>query len=400
MLRNFVLESATAPGTAVTINLAGAQPDRVTFASVFASGAPCFYFMDDGAQAEWGLGVSTTGSPNTLSRNTVIGNTAGTTLRLNFTGTVLIYNEVPGERLLYLDSSGNIANTLGSPLVMAALLTANSGIETNGANIDASGAIVYAATFHGGNLTGGTATLTGLVSGANYEGNNGHSFNFSSGGAGLVNAFTDGVYEGTIQMAGTAVAWAALTGVPAICYNGGGTYSINITGNAATATTSSSCSGNAGSSTTCSGNAATSTTAFQISTGGNILTFAWAGAQDLAPVMNGSNLGIFAFVPSDYRIKQSIADAPRNGIDTVGRLRPVTYRMADVGVFRDDGETRLGLIAHEVHAVIPSAVSGAKDGVDERGEMMPQSVNVLPLITALVQAVQELTAKVAALETR
>lgn len=113
MLRDLVLESSTAPGTAVTINLAGAQPDRVTFASKFASGSPCFYFMDDGTQAEWGIGVSTTASPNTLSRNTVIGNTAGTLLRLNFTGSTLVYCEVPGENNAYLDGAGNLTNTLG-----------------------------------------------------------------------------------------------------------------------------------------------------------------------------------------------------------------------------------------------------------------------------------------------
>jgi hypothetical protein len=102
MLQNFVQESANAPGTATTINLAGAAAGRRGFLAAFASGAAVWYFMDDGTQAEWGQGVVTAGSPNTLTRATVIGNTAGTTARLNFTGAVRVYNFLPAEAVGYV----------------------------------------------------------------------------------------------------------------------------------------------------------------------------------------------------------------------------------------------------------------------------------------------------------
>jgi microcystin-dependent protein len=105
MIRNFVLEIANAPGTALLVQLAGKSQGRQSW-TVYTTGSPIFYFIDDGSQAEWGTGVFTSGSPNTISRAAVIGNTAGTVNRLNFTGTVNVYNEIPAERMLYVDNSG------------------------------------------------------------------------------------------------------------------------------------------------------------------------------------------------------------------------------------------------------------------------------------------------------
>jgi hypothetical protein len=54
--------------------------------------------MDDGAQAEWGVGTITHGSPDQLARTTVIGNTLGTLARLNFAGVVRVHNALLAER--------------------------------------------------------------------------------------------------------------------------------------------------------------------------------------------------------------------------------------------------------------------------------------------------------------
>src|SRR4051794_8815794 len=106
MLANFVLETANAPGTSLDIRLGGPKPGRSPFSLRFANGAPCFYFVDDGSQAEWGSGVFTLGSPNTLSRSVVFGNTQGNQNRLNFLGAVDVYNEIPAERALFIDNTG------------------------------------------------------------------------------------------------------------------------------------------------------------------------------------------------------------------------------------------------------------------------------------------------------
>jgi microcystin-dependent protein len=106
MLGNFIEESANAPSTNVNVNLAGAPAGRQRFRSTFVNGAQLFYGIYDGTQAEWGIGNLTWGSPDVLSRTTVLRNTAGNTNRLNFTGAVRVFNEVPAERSVYIAANG------------------------------------------------------------------------------------------------------------------------------------------------------------------------------------------------------------------------------------------------------------------------------------------------------
>lgn len=114
MLKNFVLETANAPGASTTFNLGGAASGRLSFSGAgFTSGQLVFYVMDDGTQKEWGIGTFTTGSPNTLSRTTVISTTASTTTRLNFAGTTNVYNSLPAEYTAYRNSTG--ALDVGTP---------------------------------------------------------------------------------------------------------------------------------------------------------------------------------------------------------------------------------------------------------------------------------------------
>lgn len=109
MLKNFVLETANAPGSATTFNLGGAASGRLSFAGAgFTNGQVVFYVMDDGSQKEWGIGTFNTGSPNTLSRTTVISTTAGTTARLNFSGTTNVYNGLPAENSLWIDNGTKV----------------------------------------------------------------------------------------------------------------------------------------------------------------------------------------------------------------------------------------------------------------------------------------------------
>jgi hypothetical protein len=57
-----------------------------------------------------------------------------------------------------------------------------------------------------------------------------------------------------------------------------------------------------------------------------------------------------------------------------------------------------GFLAHEVDEILPYAVVGDKDAVNEDGTIDPQSMDSSHLIPLLVKAVQELSAKVTALE--
>jgi hypothetical protein len=108
MLANLVQESANNPGTGTTVNLLGSPSGRTAFVSAFGSGAMVYYRITDGVQWEIGQGTVTAGSPNTLARATVLSNSAGNTSHINFTGAVQVYNVLPAERAVLLNSSGNL----------------------------------------------------------------------------------------------------------------------------------------------------------------------------------------------------------------------------------------------------------------------------------------------------
>mgnify|MGYP000485198799 FL=1 len=89
------------------------------------------------------------------------------------------------------------------------------------------------------------------------------------------------------------------------------------------------------------------------------------------------------------------------GLSKIAQLKPVTYKWnAD----NSDGE---GFIAHELAEVFPGAVTGEKDALKEDGSINPQGIDTSFLVATLVTAIQEqqvmiqeLTAKVAALEAK
>ena len=96
---------------------------------------------------------------------------------------------------------------------------------------------------------------------------------------------------------------------------------------------------------------------------------------------------------SDYRLKENVA--PMVGaLDTVAKLKPCTY------TWKVDGSDGQGFIAHELQAVIPEAVVGQKDQVNEDGSIKPQGIDTSFLVATLTAAIQELNAKVTALEAK
>ena len=81
-----------------------------------------------------------------------------------------------------------------------------------------------------------------------------------------------------------------------------------------------------------------------------------------------------------------------NALATVSALKPCTYN------WKVDGSNGQGFIAHELQAVVPDCVTGEKDAVDEEGNIKPQFVDTSFLVATLTAAIQELNAKVTALE--
>ena len=96
---------------------------------------------------------------------------------------------------------------------------------------------------------------------------------------------------------------------------------------------------------------------------------------------------------SDYRLKENVVPMA-NALATVLALKPCTYK------WKVDGSDGQGFIAHELQAVVPDCVSGEKDAVDEEGNIKPQFVDTSFLVATLTAAIQELNAKVTALENK
>ncbi len=90
---------------------------------------------------------------------------------------------------------------------------------------------------------------------------------------------------------------------------------------------------------------------------------------------------------SDYRLKENI-DYTWDATTRLKQLKPARYNW-----IADETNTLVdGFIAHEVSAVVPDAVHGAKDG-DEM-----QSLDYSKMIPLLVKTIQELEARIVALE--
>jgi hypothetical protein len=85
---------------------------------------------------------------------------------------------------------------------------------------------------------------------------------------------------------------------------------------------------------------------------------------------------------SDYRLKENIV--PMTGaLDKVAQLKPVTY------TWKQDGSDGQGFIAHELQAVVPDAVTGEKDAVDDEGNPVYQGIDTSFLVATLTAAIQE-----------
>jgi hypothetical protein len=88
---------------------------------------------------------------------------------------------------------------------------------------------------------------------------------------------------------------------------------------------------------------------------------------------------------SDYRLKEDVQ--PMTGaLAKVARLKPVTYK------WKVDGSDGEGFIAHELKEIVPQAVNGEKDELDENGDIKPQGMDVSFLVATLTAAIQELKA--------
>ena len=121
-------------------------------------------------------------------------------------------------------------------------------------------------------------------------------------------------------------------------------------------------------------------------------------------MVNGSNTYVGAVsytststsysTASDYRLKENAVDMT-GAITRVKQLQPKRFN------FIVDANTTVdGFMAHEAATVVPEAVTGTHNEVDDDGNAVYQSIDQAKLVPLLTGALKEAIAKIEALETR
>ena len=136
---------------------------------------------------------------------------------------------------------------------------------------------------------------------------------------------------------------------------------------------------------------------FQINSGRNTtsarthIAFGNPNGQVGSITTNGSSTAFET--SSDHRLKQGVEDMT-GAIDRVKALAPKRFQ------FIADADTTVdGFLAHEAQAVVPEAVSGTKDEVDDDGNPVMQGIDQSKLVPLLTGALREAIAKSETLET-
>ena len=97
---------------------------------------------------------------------------------------------------------------------------------------------------------------------------------------------------------------------------------------------------------------------------------------------------------SDYRLKENVVDLD-GAIARVKQLQPRRFNfIADADITVD------GFVAHEAQAVVPEAVTGTHNEVDDDGNAVMQGIDQSKLVPLLTAALQEAIAEIETLKTK
>jgi len=97
---------------------------------------------------------------------------------------------------------------------------------------------------------------------------------------------------------------------------------------------------------------------------------------------------------SDHRLKENVTNVT-DGITRVKQLEPKRFNF-----IADPDTTVDGFLAHEAQTVVPEAVTGTHNEVDDDGNAVMQGIDQSKLVPLLTAALKESIAKIEALEAR
>lgn len=128
------------------------------------------------------------------------------------------------------------------------------------------------------------------------------------------------------------------------------------------------------------------------STSGSLIAFRYNATQVGYISTNGTTTAYNT--SSDHRLKQGVEDMT-GAIDRVKALAPKRFQ------FIADADTTVdGFLAHEAQAVVPEAVTGTHNEVDDDGNPVMQGIDQSKLVPLLTGALRETIAKIETLEAR
>lgn len=126
-----VQETTTTSGTG-TLTLNGAVTGYKTFGSGIGAGNTTYYTINDPTANVWEVGLGTVGS-GTLSRDTVLSNSSGTTAKISLAGNATnVWCDYPAAKAVYQAADGSVT---------APVFSASDGILVNSATVTMSYAI-------------------------------------------------------------------------------------------------------------------------------------------------------------------------------------------------------------------------------------------------------------------
>ena len=131
---------------------------------------------------------------------------------------------------------------------------------------------------------------------------------------------------------------------------------------------------------------------FNRNSDGAVLSFARSstGVGQISVTTSSTTYG----TSSDYRLKENVV-ALDGAITRVKQLLPKRFN------FIVDADTTVdGFFAHEAQTVVPEAVTGTHNEVDDDGNAVMQSIDQSKLVPLLTAALQEAIAKIETLETQ
>jgi len=118
-----------------------------------------------------------------------------------------------------------------------------------------------------------------------------------------------------------------------------------------------------------------------------------SAGQGIGSITQNGTSAVSYNTSSDYRLKENV-EYDWDATTRLKQLKPARFNF-----IADADKTVDGFLAHEVSSIVPEAIHGEKDEVDDEGNPKYQGIDQSKLVPLLVKTIQELEARITALET-